>query len=204
MDVETIRKAIPAMQSQVQELERQLLEKKRTVNGLCVAAGEPPTYADVDPTANSSNFGIQSDSYFGKPLAKAVRDVLERRKAVGLGAAPLNTIFDLMKFGGFRFDARNDKTARRSLAIALSKNPAFFRLPGGDSIGLSEWYGDLRNKSDGPVAKKKTKARRAKATSHAENEDEYRNDFARKNGDESATIGKADVQANTRKYVVPK
>jgi len=204
MDLETIRKAIPAMQSKVQELERQLLEQKRTVNGMCAAVGEPPTYADVEPTANSSNFGIQSDSYFGKGLATAVRDILVRRKAAGLGAAPLDVIFDLMKFGGFRFDARNDVTARRSLAIALSKNPAFTRLPGGDSIGLSEWYSDVRSKPAAPHAKKKLKAmkgKQEKVTSDAETDEDYRNEFAQENGEE---LSNGDAPARARKPVISK
>ena len=106
------------------------------MNGLCGVIGEPPAYAETEPPTNG-HFGIRSDAYYRKPLATSVRDILERRKAAGLGAAPLDEIYDLMKIGGFQFDAKSDMTARRSLAITLSKNPVFQRLPNGD-IGLSE------------------------------------------------------------------
>jgi hypothetical protein len=172
---QNIRNAIPALQSQIQDLERQLTEKKRTVNGLCKSVGEQPMYAETDTTAANNHFGIQTDSYFTKPLATAVRDVLERRKAAGLGATPLNVIFELMKLGGFKFDAKSDMTASRSLAIALSKNPTFIRLPGGDSVGLAEWYGEVRSKSALGATKRDAKAG---SSGQSDADEPYRNDFA--------------------------
>jgi hypothetical protein len=179
MNNEHVRKTIEEMVSQISTLERQLAKKRSTVNDLCEHMGEPPMFAEVAP-AVAGTFGIQSDLYYTKPLATSARDVLQRRKAAGLGAMSLDELYTLMVKGGFKFEAKNDATAKRSLATALSKNPAFTRLPN-DDIGLTEWY-DLpaksRGKPNGNKATAESPAEGATESVDAETDPEYRNDFA--------------------------
>jgi hypothetical protein len=146
MQDEHVSKTIAMVQAQVLDLERQLADRKRMVNSLCDLIGRARVYADTEPRPGAS-IGIRGDEFYGKPLASAVRSILEKRAAAGLWAAELDEIFDAMKLGGFRFDAKNDVTARRSLAISLAKNSVtFHRLPNG-TIGLTEWYPEVKVKN---------------------------------------------------------
>src|SRR5688572_435868 len=82
--------------------EAELRELKRTVNRLCGYAGMPPQYADADEATNSRSVAsIRPDQFYGQPLASAIRDYLEMRRASGLGAAKVREIFDALKQGGF-------------------------------------------------------------------------------------------------------
>ena len=131
-----VSRTIEMVQAQVLALEQQVAEKKRMVNSLCGLIGRTPVYANTEPERGIA-VGIRHDEFYGKPLASAVRSILEKRNAAGLSAATLYEIFDAMKQGGFRFNAKNDGTARRSLAISLAKNTVtFHKLPNG-TIGLA-------------------------------------------------------------------
>jgi len=123
----------------IDEAEKKVAEQKRVVNGLCEAAGRPPLYQNID-TASSLNLGnIQSDQYYGQPLATAMRSILEMRKAIGRGPATVREIYDTLMQGGFKFEAK-DENALRGLRQSLTKNSAVFhKLPNG-SYGLLEWY----------------------------------------------------------------
>lgn len=190
MNDEFVSKTIEMVQGQILALEQQTAEKKRTVNNLCVAIGRPPVYAITEPNPGAS-VGIRSDEFYGRPLASAARSVLEKRAASSLGAAPLDEIYAGMLQGGFRFEAKNDATAKRSLAISLSKNTVtFHRLPNGN-IGLSEWYPEARTKNgdkeDRSTANKEAKRTAAKTTTTKRNKSKndrtelsepYPNEFA--------------------------
>src|SRR5688572_9842200 len=110
-DVEVL--VIEKLQSQISELERQLADRKRMVNQLCAMSGRQPLHPDTP--SSSSSVVTRPDEYYGKRLATAVKMVLERRKAVGLGAATVNEIYDELVRGGFAFDAKNDSYAKRGL-----------------------------------------------------------------------------------------
>jgi hypothetical protein len=177
MHDEHVSRTIEMVQSQILNLEKELAEKKRMVNSLCGLVGRSPVYANTEPGSGIS-VGIRSDEFYGKPLASVVRAILEKRSAAGLWAASLDEIFEAMLQGGFRFDAKNDGTAKRALAISLSKNTVtFHRLPNGN-IGLTEWYPEAaKNK---PVnGSKKEEARQTEKPKPAANEEEdYVNEFA--------------------------
>ena len=80
--------------------------------------------------------------------ASAVREILEMRKAGGLGAASVNEIYDMLVTGGFHFDAKDDENAKRSLRISLTKNSALFhRVPNGQ-YGLLSWYPAVKTPKD--------------------------------------------------------
>ncbi len=141
--------AIQALESKLKILEDDLILKKKLINQLYEAAGEPAKYSDVqlESTASGSNPTIREDQFFGQPLATSVKWILERRKATGLSAISLNDLYDILKGGGFAFDNKDETIARRNVAITLAKNPAFMKVPGSGNIGLAEWYPNAKRKS---------------------------------------------------------
>ena len=168
MDAEHVSRTIEMVQSQILNLEKQLSEKKRMVNGLCALVDRPAVYADTDPSAEMA-VGIRSDEFYGRPLASVVKAILQKREAARLGAASLDELYDAMIRGGFKFEAKNDGTAKRSLAISISKNAAFHRVPNGN-IGLTAWYPEAK-RGNGTKAENNGQAREV-------DDDSYHNDFA--------------------------
>jgi len=148
MEKEFVLKTIEMLQGQIQKAELEIGEKRRTVNSLCAAISRPPVYADGEPSFGKS-LSIRSDEFYGKPLATAVRAILEKRAAAGLGSASVYEIYDRMVEGGFRFGTKNEGHARRALAISMAKNTTtFHRLPNGD-FGLTEWYPEASKEKNG-------------------------------------------------------
>lgn len=119
--------------------ERELRELKRAANTLCELEGVSLPYPDAEQESEAALAQIRPDTYYGRPLATAVREILEARKLEGLGAATVNEIYDVLKRGGFQFNAKNDENAKRSLRINLTKNSAFHKVPSG-AYGLTSWY----------------------------------------------------------------
>ena len=147
--------AIEALESKLKTLEDELILKKKLINQLYEAAGDPPKYSDVQlaSTVAGSNPAIREDQFFGQPLATSVKWILERRKASGLSAISLNELYEILKSGGFAFDNKDETIARRNVAITLGKNPSFMKVPGSGNIGLAEWYPNAkRAKSKAPFA----------------------------------------------------
>ena len=143
----TTQATIEKIRAQIGGLEEQILKHKQMVNALCVLENEPQMYPAEELQTNSSgNTGFRSDQFFGKPMATAVKEILEQRGARNLGALSLDDLFDTMKAGGFQFDNNNEQIAKRNLAITLSKNPAFMRVPSNNNIGLAEWYPNVKKK----------------------------------------------------------
>jgi len=173
-DEQHVGRTIEMVQGQIRDLERDLVEKKRMVNSLCKLVGREPIFTSVEPA--HAGTVLRSDEFYGKALTSAARTVLERRDAAGLGAASVEVLYADLLRGGFQFDAKNDGTAKRSLAISLAKNSYLFhRLPNGD-WGLVTWYEKI------PV---KTKGNGSKDQKDEVQEDEtddlgqsYANDFA--------------------------
>jgi hypothetical protein len=177
---------IELLQAQIREMERELVETKRTVNTLCKRIHRDPIYLNTEP---SNTVAQRSDEFYGKPLASVVRTILERRQGSGLGAASIDAIFSAMKNGGFLFEnAKNDGTAKRSLSVSLSKNTVtFHRLPN-DDIGLLEWY---------PNAPQRTRGNGSKEKLPIDDDESYPNDFAETesaNGEESEAASASAVK----------
>jgi hypothetical protein len=144
---EAISATIAHIQTGMKPLEEQLSAKKKLVNALCAEAGEPPIYADVDFPATATNGSVRPDQYFGRPTATVAREILERRRAIGQGAMPLNDLYEAMKAGGFEFSTKDETNAKTAVSTTLGKNPGFIKVPNTGHWGLSEWYpGAKRNK----------------------------------------------------------
>lgn len=137
---EHVERTIEMVLAQIADLERQASDLKKTVNGLCQVVSRPPMFPDVAP---SSRAPLRDDEFYGKPLATAVQEVLERRKLTGQGASTVADIYDMLVRGGFHFNTKNADNAKRTLYTNLSKNTKFHRLPNG-SYGLTEWYPNVR------------------------------------------------------------
>jgi hypothetical protein len=140
-DESHVGRTIEMVQGQIRDLERDLAEKKRMVNSLCGLIGQTSIYANFEPALAGTV--LRSDEFYGKALTSVVRSILERRQAANLGAASTDSIYADMIRGGYQFDAKNEMTAKRSLAISLAKNSYLFhRLPNED-WGLVVWYPNI-------------------------------------------------------------
>lgn len=129
---------IKGLVSVIEAAEEKIAEQKRVVNGLCLSAGRPIMYADIERKSGDLIF-IRTDEFYGQPLATAMRSVLEKKRAGGNGPATVREIYDALISGGFKFEAK-DENALRGLRQSLTKNSAVFhKLPNG-SYGLLEWY----------------------------------------------------------------
>ncbi len=158
---EAIAGTIAHLQAGMKPLEDQLAAKKKLINSLLAEVGEPPIYTDVDSASASTSGPVRPDQYFGRPMATVVREILERRKAMGQGAISLNDLYVSMKAGGFEFPTKDETNAKTGVATSLGKNPAFIKVPSTGFWGLLEWYpGAKRNKSaDGDGEKDKPNAK---------------------------------------------
>ena len=143
--------AIRRMVSEIDRLEREAAELKRTVNKMCGFADQSPMYQDVEDQRRIGTSAIRSDQFFGLQQATAVRRYLEMRgnpNDGGLGAATVNEIYEAMVAGGFQFEAKNDENAKRGLRISLTKNSRdFCRVPNG-AYGLLDWYPNVRKPAE--------------------------------------------------------
>ena len=146
----TTQATIEKIQAQISALEAQANKKKEMVNQLCELEGEPILYADVGHDSATAQIAFRSDQFFGRPLATAVREILEQRALRNLGAISLGELYDVMKAGGHDFENSNPKIARRNLSIALSKNPSFMRVTANNHIGLAEWYPNAKKRKQKP------------------------------------------------------
>jgi hypothetical protein len=136
---EHVTKTIELFQGQIADLEKELSKKKQLVNELCAAISQAPIYADTDPSKSACR-ALRPDEFYGQPLATAIRLVLDRRRAAGLGSGTVNEIFDVLVAGGYKFDAKSEENAKRGLYSTLTKSSTtFHKLPNG-SYGLLEWY----------------------------------------------------------------
>ncbi|CAN5734699.1 hypothetical protein BH18ACI4_BH18ACI4_28620 [soil metagenome] len=145
---QTTQVTIDKIYAQIGGLEEQIEKKQEAINMLYEMEGEPVAFPNIGAARASAAVAFRGDQFFGKPLATAVKEILEQRWGRKLGAMSLNELFDVMKAGGFDFGNSDDKIARRNLSIALSKNPHFMRVPANNHIGLTEWYPNVKRKKE--------------------------------------------------------
>ena len=143
---------IADLENRLKELQEESHKVKSAINCLCDVTGQPPIYDEIEEKPSKS-VTIRSDEYYGRPLATVITEVLNKRKAVEQGAATLNEIYKELVLGGCKLRGKNDGIKKRGLAIAMSKNPKFHRLPN-DTWGLIEWYPGIKEaKEDNGRAK---------------------------------------------------
>jgi len=144
--MEHIDKTIEELRAKIAEKEHELAEMKKTVNQLCKLAKHSPIYITEAEPETTSVEPLKGDEYYMQPIARVIGWILERRELCGLGPATVREIYDIMKAGGYKFDAKDDENAMRGISISMCKNVAkFHRLPSG-KFGLTEWYPALKEK----------------------------------------------------------
>ncbi len=136
-----LMQAVTLLESQLKKQQRVVMETKRAINAIFLAGGEAPRYSDSDAEETSApSLSIQSDQFYGQPLAASIRQILEMRRALKQGPVTVNELYDSLLVGGFKFETKNEDNAKRGLRISLTKNTVtFHKLPNG-KFGLLEWY----------------------------------------------------------------
>jgi hypothetical protein len=168
---EKFQPAIDALQSELLDLEQQMLETKQVINRLCAKAGIDPLYPDAtQSTVNNTLGGLRSDSFYGKAITTAAREFLEMRKMAGLGPATPREIYEALVKGGYTFESKDDTTALIGVRATIRKNSSIFhRLPNG-TYGLLSWYPNARparpDDEDDERPKRANAGTRRKAAKH--------------------------------------
>jgi len=143
---EKIQGAIEVLTEQLNQLLREVAEKKRVINSLYRSAGEEPIYQDVDADQATGAWPVRPDQFYGKPFATAAIEFLQMQKR----ACSTDDIVKGLEMGGFDFKALNwaDSGRLRNVAISISKNTkTFHKLPNG-YIGLLTWYPEVQKRGD--------------------------------------------------------
>jgi hypothetical protein len=139
--------AVEVLLGQLDAVNNQAFGIKTTINGLMKSMGKPPMFQDVE-IEQRPTMQIRKDEFYGKPLATAAAEYLQRRKE----ALPIEDILAALEQGGFDFrtvDWQKDDRLR-SLSISLAKNTkVFHRLPS-KAFGLTSWY-DLKKAARAPA-----------------------------------------------------
>lgn len=145
--------AIEELQCHLDQQLQEVADTKKMINALRKRMGLDALYADV---AVEQVGPIRPDQFYGKPLATAAHEFLERRKQ----ACPAEEIMRGLEQGGFDFEATGwkEKDRLRMLAISLAKNNVKFHKLPNNTFGLLTWY-------DQAVIAKRTKDERTKQTS---------------------------------------
>jgi hypothetical protein len=138
----------------VEEHESNAIRVKTIINELCRKNGLPERYPAQTLQRSSGGFRIRSDQFHARPLATCLKEFLELRRNADLGPAAANEIFEALLKGGFSFGGKTEDINRAMVYNALTKNPAFYRLPN-KQWGLREWYPNAKvDEKDDAVTEK--------------------------------------------------
>ena len=91
MDHSPVRQTIELLKDRVRKMEVEIVGRKKTINDLAAEVGDPIPYPNIEQPSEVAG-AILPDTYYGQPLARVARDILERRKASGLSAANVKDI----------------------------------------------------------------------------------------------------------------
>ena len=152
-----IKATIDDLQRKLREHEGKVTDTKRLINMLCESVGMPTLYDDADTEASASTMRLRRDQFYGRGISTAMREYLEMRRAGNQGPATVNEIYEALYDGGFKFESKDAKNAKRGIRISLTKNTSIFhRLPDGRHFGLAKWYPDIKdNGAPNGIATKK-------------------------------------------------
>ncbi len=133
-------KTIEELQRKLGQVEQEAGKIKRAINLLCELDNEPPKYVDLDEGSRVAT-QLQGDEYHNMPQATTITAILERRRSCKLGPATIDELYGEMIAGGFEFTkGKNEAIQKRGVAIAMSKNRKFYKLPN-EKWGIKTWYG---------------------------------------------------------------
>jgi hypothetical protein len=132
-------KMIARLQAKLKPIEAEAAKLKEGINLICELEGMPPMYVEVKskPVAQTQ---LRGDEYHNMPQATAITEILERRKSINLAPVTIDEIYDDLISGGFQFTkGKNEAIQKRGLAISMSKNRKFYKLPN-EKWGIKSWY----------------------------------------------------------------
>lgn len=143
--------ALEGLKKAIEQKQKELEDLQSAANQLSKLANMPLSDFSVSEHSKQeiqAGVGMRGDEYYGKPLATVIAEILDKRNKKGMGPATIKEIYEEMKNGGYRFDAKDEDLAMRGITISMRKNVVkFHRLPSG-KFGLTEWYPDLKEKRD--------------------------------------------------------
>ena len=140
-------KTIADLQEKLKTVEQEANKIKRAINLLCELDGKQPMYSNFDEMSKATT-QLNGDEYHNMPQATAITQILERRKSANLSPVTIDEIYDDLLAGGFQFTkGKNEAIQKRGLAIAMSKNRKFYKLPN-DKWGIKGWYNIKDSKAD--------------------------------------------------------
>lgn len=138
--------------AKLREQEAEVFRTKRFINQVCAFDGAPLMFPDLtegdDVSVPGQSSKLPPDAYTGKPLATAVKMILEdRKRRLPHGPATLEELHKQLLEGGFDFQSKDEANQKSGLGVSLAKNNISFRkLPNG-MWGLAEWYGGAAPRS---------------------------------------------------------
>jgi len=137
--MDEFEKAIVKLQKKLEPFEREASKIKKTINLLCELEDKPLLYPDIE-VKSIKRTHLQGDEYHNMPQATAITEILERRKIANLAPVTIDEIYDDLIAGGFQFTkGKNQAIQKRGLAISMSKNRKFYKLPN-EKWGIKSWY----------------------------------------------------------------
>jgi len=142
-----IEKTIADLQSRLKEQEEVVNKTKVMINQLCEIMGKRPLYSELEFETSSQSQHIASDQFYGQPLTKSIRAILEMRKAVGNGPSTPKEIYEALIEGGYAFETENVQNRLTTVRAALRKSSSVFHpLPDKKRYGLLAWYPNAKTK----------------------------------------------------------
>jgi hypothetical protein len=138
---------IARLQKKLNALEQEVNEVKKGINLLCKLDNKPIMYPDSEELSQTVNLQLRGDEYHNMPQATAITEILEKRRAADLAPVTVDEIYDDLIAGGFEFTkGKNEAIQKRGIAIAMSKNRKFYKLPN-EKWGIKSWYGIQETKN---------------------------------------------------------
>lgn len=146
-----IDKVLAEATARLKEQQAEVVNTKKFINQLLGFAKRPPMFTDIEqPAAVASTFTLLGDEFVGQSQRTACRLILERRRAAGLGPATLDEMYEALKLGGYRSNAKSEDIARQVLYNLVTRNTdTFFKIPNG-RFGLTKWYPEAKKQQSQP------------------------------------------------------
>ena len=137
------------------ELTPAILHLERKVSALTLALNVLREEAGLLPHAPSlagdggvqgpaTSLDIKPDTFFGKRQHTAIREYLEMRYAHNLGPATPREIYDALLKGGFRYDAKEERTAVGLRSLLRRRTNVFVKVADTGAYGLVSRYGSIK------------------------------------------------------------
>ena len=159
------------IKQKIRGLQEEIKKAKIAANAIAELDGVPAPYQKIDDEEAVVSTSFQTDEFYGQPLAKCVRRILEARRALNSGPASIAEIHDALLSGGYRFDTKDEANSKSSLRVSLGKNPLFHKLPNG-GWGLLSWYPKAKApKENGAAAEKPDEPQTAPVTAKVDVEE---------------------------------